>query len=216
MARPVLAAGLAQTANVLREVVHRIARAPDFVRTLSGSRRSRTMRIAVRILRDESGEPVASPADVAAALAEARRVLRDQAGVDLVAAVEPETASLDGAAPTASLDSPCVEGWWRADLGPGGAYFRGHAVRGGVTVFVIRDVVGRAGCSLGPLTAYVTIDRRAFGGSGVRVLAHELGHACGLPHSKAEGNLMFPRAPGERLAPWQAAVFRGSRHVTAS
>ena len=48
----------------------------------------------------------------------------------------------------------------------------------------------------------------------ISILVHELGHACGLPHSGAADNLMLPKRMGDRLAPWQAAVLRSSRHVT--
>jgi hypothetical protein len=80
-------------------------------------------------------------------------------------------------------------------------------------VFVVRDVVGKCGCSLGPLGDYVTVDRDGLGGTR-RILAHELGHSCGLRHVGGEGNLMRPRNPGERLTRWQRAVLRSSRHVT--
>jgi hypothetical protein len=83
-----------------------------------------------------------------------------------------------------------------------------------VTVFVVRDVLGKAGCSLGPLVDYVTVDMGALKSRTRRVLVHELGHACGLPHSGAAGNLMLPRRMGERLQPWQVAVLRTSRHVS--
>ena len=55
----------------------------------------------------------------------------------------------------------------------------------------------------------------ALTGRRLRVLAHELAHACGLPHSSAAENLMLPKGMGDRLQPWQIAVFRSSRHVTA-
>lgn len=66
-----------------------------------------------------------------------------------------------------------------------------------------------AGCSLGPLTDYVTV--RA---DQPVCLAHELGHACNLPHSQAPTNLMNPTCGGVHLNRWQVAALRLSRHVT--
>jgi hypothetical protein len=174
----------------------------------------------VVILRDEQGRPVATPEDVAPALAEARRVLREQAAIELLAALEPLVATIEVPAPSTALDAPCAEGSWRADFGTGGAFFRRFSARrragsgAPVTVFVVREVLGKAGCSLGPLVDYVTVDMTALRGRTRRVLVHELGHACGLPHSRAAENLMLPKRMGERLEPWQVAVLRSSRHVT--
>ena len=66
-----------------------------------------------------------------------------------------------------------------------------------------------AGCSLGPLTDYVTV--RA---DQPVCLAHELGHACSLLHTQAAANLMNPTCGGVHLSRWQVAVLRASRHVT--
>jgi hypothetical protein len=220
-----LAAGLTESANVLREAVNRVVGLPEVLGTLAGSRRSKKLRLAVVILRDETGEPVASAADVQRAVAEAQRVLREQAAIELVAAREPLVTTLEGPAPASALDAPCAEGSWHADFGAGGGYYRDHAIRNGaaalvtgsgapITVFVVRNVSGRAGCSLGPLTDYLSIDGGALQTRLLRVLAHELGHACGLPHAGNEANLMHPKAVGERLVPWQIAVLRSSRHVT--
>ncbi|HEX2044408.1 MAG TPA: hypothetical protein VHF23_02135 [Gaiellaceae bacterium] len=219
----VLAAGFGQVTSVLKEAVNRVAGVPDMTLTLAGSRRRKRLRLRVCILRDEDGEPVATPADIEPALAETGRVLALY-GIELLPAGEPLVRTLAEAAPRAALDSACAEGSWQADFGPGGAFFRRHAARNAagtltgsgapVTAFVVRDVLGRAGCSLGPLVDYVTVDMGALRGRTLRVLAHELGHACGLPHSGDDENLMLPRRMGERLDGWQAAVLRGSRHVT--
>jgi len=214
-------AGLAQAGNVLRETGHRLLRAPEIVGTLAGSRRPKKLRVRVLILRDEEGNPVATPADVEPALEEARRVLGKQAAIELLPALEPVVDTLEAPAPPTALDSPCAEGSWRADFGTGGAFFRRFSARrrttgsgAPVTVFVVRDVLGKAGCSLGPLVDYVTVDLTALRGRTRRVLVHELGHACGLPHSGAGENLMLPKRMGDRLQPWQVAVLRSSRHVT--
>ena len=213
-------AGLAEAANVLREAGHRLAGVPEIAGTLAGSRRPKLLRLRVLILRDEQGSPVATPEDVAPALAEARRVLREQAAIELLAALEPLVATIEVPAPSTALDAPCAEGSWRADFGTGGAFFRRFSARrragsgAPVTVFVVREVLGKAGCSLGPLVDYVTVDMTALRGRTRRVLVHELGHACGLPHSRAAENLMLPKRMGERLEPWQVAVLRSSRHVT--
>jgi len=214
-------AGLAQAGNVLRETGHRLLRAPEIVGTLAGSRRPKRLRVRVLILRDEEGKPVATPAEVEPALEEARRVLGEQAAIELLPALEPLVDTLEAPAPPRALDSPCAEGSWRADFGTGGAFFRRFSARrrttgsgAPVTVFVVRDVLGKAGCSLGPLVDYVTVDMTALRGRTRRVLVHELGHACGLPHSGAAENLMLPKRMGDRLQPWQVAVLRSSRHVT--
>jgi hypothetical protein len=216
-----LAAGLAQGVNVLREAGNRILGIPELVGSLAGSRRPKKLRIRVAILRDEQGKPVATPAEVELSLAEARRVLREAAAIDLLAAAEPLTRTIAEPAPADALESPCAEGSYKADFGPGGAFFRRQREPGGITgsggpitVFVVRDVLGKAGCSLGPLVDHVTVDMSALTGRRLRVLAHELGHACGLPHSSAAENLMLPSRMGDRLQPWQIAVFRSSRHVT--
>jgi Matrixin len=219
---PILfAAGLAQGANVLREGGNRLVGIPELAGSLAGSRRPKRLRLRVVILRDEAGRPVATPEQVEPSLVEARRVLRQTLAIDLLPAAEPLVRTLEVPAPPSALDSPCAEGSYRADFGEGGAFFRRHREPGGVTgsgapitVFVVRDVLGKAGCSLGPLVDHVTVDKTALEGKRLRVLAHELGHACGLPHSTAAENLMLPRAMGDRLQPWQVAVFRSSRHVT--
>lgn len=66
-----------------------------------------------------------------------------------------------------------------------------------------------AGCSLGPLVDYLTLAIRH-----PVCLAHEIGHACNLPHLEASGNLMKPTCGGIHLRRWQVALLRLSRHVT--
>jgi hypothetical protein len=215
------ATGLAQGANVLREAGNRVVGIPEVAASLAGRRRPKKLRVRVVILRDEQGKPVATPEQVEPSLVEARRVLREKLAIELVPAAEPQVRTLDVPAPPEALDSPCAEGSYQADFGAGGAFFRRHrepsTVTGSgapITVFVVRDVLGKAGCSLGPLVDYVTVDMTALTGKRLRVLAHELGHACGLPHSSAAENLMLPKSMGDRFQPWQVAVFRSSRHVT--
>lgn len=218
------AAGLSEAANVLKEAVNRVVAAPEIAGTFAGARRPKKLRVRIAILRDGSGAPVATDADVQPALDEAKRVLREQAAVELLAAGGRWIETLEESAPKEALDSPCAEGSWQADFGPGGAFFRRHHARttrgtltgsaAPITAFVVRDVLGKAGCSLGPLVDYVTVDKRAFEGRTLRVLAHELAHACGLPHSSDEENLMLLKSMGERLRTWQVAVLRSSRHVT--
>lgn len=219
-----LTAGLDEAANILKEAVNRVVAAPEIAGTFAGARRKKKLRLRVAILRDEQGAPVAAEADVQPALDEAKRVLRERCAVELLPADGRWIETLHENAPKEALDSPCAEGSWQADFGPGGAFFRRHQARttrgtvtgsaAPITAFVVRDVLGKAGCSLGPLVDHVTVDKRAFEGRTLRVLAHELGHACGLPHSDEAENLMLPRSMGEKLRTWQVAVLRSSRHVT--
>ena len=219
-----LAAGSLQGLSLLRAGVNRVIGLPDLLASLAGLRPSKRLRLQVILLRDEEGEPVAPLAEVEAALAETARVLELAARTGLVPRGDSLVVPAAGPAPAAALDAPCTsQGLWRTDLGPAGGFFRGLRIRGGLrfigrgaplTVFVVRDVVGKCGCSLGPLGDYVTVDAEGLGGRTRRILAHELGHSCGLRHKPDERNLMRPKGPGEELTVWQTAVFRSSRHVT--
>jgi hypothetical protein len=224
MARRPVAAGVGQAANLAREGVGRALRAPAFLANLAAIERPKKLRLRVIILRDAAGEPLARPVEVRAILAETARVLERAAGVTIVGAGPRAVALADDPAPRAALEPRCPEGLWLADLGEGGSYYRRYLPRTparlagygtAITVFVVADVRGRAGCSLGPLGDYVALERRVLRRGPLRLLAHELGHSCGLPHSRRDGNLMRPRDPGEELTRLQRAILRGSRHVTS-
>jgi hypothetical protein len=213
-------AAVGQAGSLGREIVSRAVGIPELVGSLAGVRRPKRLRLSVQVLRAAGGGPVVSEAEVQTALAETRRVLEREANVRLEAGGAKLIVTREDSAPVEALDSPCTDqGLWKADLGAAGRYFRPLKLRGSVgrgaplTVFVVRDVVGKCGCSLGPLGDYVTIDRQGLGGTR-RILAHELGHSCGLRHVSGEENLMRARNPGERLTRWQRAVLRSSRHVT--
>ena len=219
-----LAAGSLQGLSLLRAGVNRVIGLPDLLASLAGLRPSKRLRLQVILLRDEEGEPVAPLAEVEAALAETARGRGRAPRPGPVPPGDSLGVPAAGPAPAAALDAPCTsQGLWRTDLGPAGGFFRGLRIRGGLrfigrgaplTVFVVRDVVGKCGCSLGPLGDYVTVDAEGLGGRTRRILAHELGHSCGLRHKPDERNLMRPKGPGEELTVWQTAVFRSSRHVT--
>lgn len=98
-----------------------------------------------------------------------------------------------------------------------------------IIAFAVRSYTdGKAGCSLGPISDYVTIK---FNTSiitthtydalqpdqlhdAVSDLAHEIAHACGLPHFDSD-NLM-QRSPSRmgKLTFWQKVIVRSSRQVT--
>lgn len=213
-------AAVGQAGSLGREIVSRAVGIPELIGSLAGVSRPKRLRLSVQVLQAAGTGPVATEAEVEVALAETRRVLEREANVRLEAANGKLVMTLEDPAPSEALDSPCTDqGLWKTDLGAAGRYFRPLRLRGPVghgapiTVFVVRDVVGKCGCSLGPLGDYVTIDPQGLGGSR-RILAHELGHSCGLRHVGGEENLMRPRNPGERLTRWQRAVLRSSRHVT--
>ena len=217
------AAGL-QLASLARAIATRVLALPDFIAGFAGWRPAKKLRVRVVILRDEGGAPLVDEREVEDSLVEARRVLAREAAVQLVSAGDQLVETLAERAPAAALEHPCsAQGLWRADLGPAGRYFRRRLADGAglplghgapITVFVVRDVVGKCGCSLGPFGDYVTIDGSGLTGRTKRILAHELGHSCGLRHSNRDDNLMRSPGPGERLTRLQATILRTSRHVT--
>ena len=236
----VLTASLRQSANLLKTIIIRVAGLPGAILDALGFRPAKRIRVFVKILRDENGVPVAAIDDIAVGLATAQRILVAQANVSLHPAPLPgETLAaivsiLDIPAPTEALDVHCDAAAWREDFGIAGEFFSRHLARNyfgtwlGVgspmTVFIVRDVKDKAGCSLGPLTDYVTVapiglpgqstDGNEGGPLHSGVIAHEVGHACALWHVGNRSNLMHPSSEGTKLSLWQKVVLRNSRHVT--
>jgi hypothetical protein len=219
-----LGGGGAQLLSVGKEAVNRVIALPDFGATLGGRKPRKRLRVEVVILSEPAtggaARPLATEAHAREALESAQTIFEREAGTVLFFDDWPRIRTIAEPAPHAALHVGCGASSWTQDLGEAGAYFRrmrsasgGVAGIGGrgepITVFVVRDVAGKNGCSLGPLSAYVTVDR-------VRgpLIAHELGHSCGLWHSRSSGNLMLPAADSGTMTRLQQAVFRTSRHVT--
>jgi hypothetical protein len=227
----VLAGGGSELLNVGTEVVNRVLGAPGLVANLSGRGKRKRMRVCAVVLsapvdgEPTRGRPLAREDRVREALRAADEIFKREVNTELFWDEWPLVTTIEEPAPGFALDVNCGTGSWQEDLGEAGAYFRralstarrrrvgaaGAATGYGepIGVFVVRDVAGKAGCSMGPLSDYVTVDR-------VRgpLIAHELGHCCGLWHSSEPGNLMHPAATSEKMTRPQQAVFRNSRHVT--
>lgn len=94
---------------------------------------------------------------------------------------------------------------------PRGSYRRLSGWGAPIMAVSVSSVAGGelAGCSLGPLTDYITVR------ADLPVcLAHEIAHACNLGHHQAADNLMNPTCGGVHLTRWQVLLLRLSRHAT--
>jgi hypothetical protein len=216
----------------------------DFLFALIGIRPEKKLRICTIILRDVNGVALETPANLVPELQQAIDTFRREASVRVVRLAPfefdsgfagPERATTDWVhvhpRPTIgpALNVRCEAAAGADDLGRTGGFFErvasttcfyGNARRllgygAPVTIFVVQSVSGTdAGCSLGPLSDYVTVQAT---GRGLSTIAHELGHACNLWHVDSSTNLMFPggvTAMNPNLRPWQAAILRNSARVT--
>ena len=131
-------------------------------------------------------------------------------------------------APNASLVVGCDAGGFFSDWWIGGSWFEiasatckftdgfrrviGYGAE--IIVFVIDDVTPPPtnGCSFASSQNYVLVEAKP--SDQAFVAAHEIGHACWLPHDGSATNLMFPSPPaaGPVVTNLQIATVRGSKH----
>ncbi|MBP7998471.1 MAG: hypothetical protein KA314_26910 [Chloroflexi bacterium] len=212
-----------QAINVVKETFNRLLGLPDTLGYLVGYNPVKKIRIQVVILRDEQGAPLAEPQEVDHCWQAMEEVFMREARVKVVP-IEPRIITLPKPAPVEALDVHCTDGAWQEDCDIAGNYFRPHTVHtpwskwtgyaSPVTVFVVRTVSTIGGCSLGPLTEYVTLKAKMFRVKNPRVMAHEVGHACFLTHTDDPERLMYPKGPGANLTFREKLIMRNSRHVT--
>ena len=220
---PVIGRLLREFQSLINDITWRLIGLPGTLADIIGWEWTKRLRINIVILSTNKG-PVTTKTALDPTVKDAQQIYQGFKIKLIVEDVRVETVE----APAYVLDVGCDGGAIEDDLWLAGSWFEIHANEyrtgfegngrrligygGPITVFVVRDVKDKIGCSLGPLSDYVTIE----GGSPPgKCLAHELGHACGwIDHSENVGNLMYATCGGRRLTKWQRVVIRSSRHVT--
>lgn len=214
---PNLIKGIARTIiRIVIEVIHRLVL--NIFDTLFGSLNwpDKKLRIRIVILRSEQ-MPVVSPAEFEKAIHHAAQVFSKQFRVKLI------PIQINGSFAEIVNEMPPLEvlhtkggrGALIEEFKMAGNFFAKHLFTPvyPVSVFVVKSIKGATGCSLGPMTDYITLD--PFGAKDATTLAHELAHACGLWHLNDRSNLLWNRNNrGDKIRWWQKNIFRGSRHVT--
>lgn len=227
---------LRQVANGVKEAGNRMLRAPGVVADVFGVRRPMTLRLRVVILRDEQGNLLTDPSQVLPSIEDAQHIFWRDARIEILPFDDEFIRQAPSAAPTQALDVSCGAGAWQQDLCVAGAYFRQHSAldrrsratsyASPITVFITRSMKRANGCALGPIADYATVSLAGLASradacmtnsprTAHRVLAHEIGHMCGLLHSKDCQDLMYPSAGQQLTTTRQVLNIRSSRFVTS-
>lgn len=218
---PILGRLIRELWDILTDLFWRVIGLGGLLLDIFGLELTKRLRVCVIILRDEKDQPTATPESLNPEIQRAIRIYKESANVKLIVEA---IHTVEASSPAWALDVHCDAGAWVDDVWLTGSWFEltatGYCLDGTsrrvigwaapVIVFVVRDVKGKKGCSLGPFSDYVTVE-----GGDPACFAHEIGHACGLWHYESDrNNLMHSTCGGTKLKKWQRVILRNSRHVT--
>jgi len=175
------------------------------------------IRLKIIILRSQHDQKTISTGDLDAALIYAKKIFKEKFNVNLLNPGKDNSfvEVLSSSVPQNVLFTKGGSGALSEEFKMTGNFYAANlfAPIYPVTAFIVTDIEGATGCSLGPLTDYITLGHE--GAIDETVLAHELAHACGLWHVKDKTNLLWHTSSrGDKIQWWQKNIFRGSRHVT--
>ena len=175
------------------------------------------LRIKIFVLQDPRDKPVVSPAELDAAVEYAKRSFKKNFNTRLLPHNKNQSFAevLQKEPPNEVLYTKGSIGALSEEFKIAGSFFASN-LSGAfypITAFIVLDIDHASGCSLGPITDYVTLD--PCGAKNNSTLAHEIAHACGLWHQGAKSNLLWRTfSRGDEVKWWQKNIFRSSRHVT--
>src|SRR5215203_4145393 len=203
--------------RIIVETVHRLV--VNIFDTLFGFLNwpEKKLRVKVFILRDPQGNPVISPVDLDVAVEYVKRSFKKNFNTRVLPHKNKQTFAevLQMKPPHEVLYTKGSIGALGEEFKIAGSFFASNlsGLFYPVTAFVVLDIDHASGCSLGPLTDYVTLDPD--GAKNASTLAHEIAHACGLWHVPSKSNLLWRTYNrGDEIKWWQKNIFRSSRHVT--
>lgn len=199
------------------EILHRLV--INLFDTLFGFLKwpEKKLRIKVFLLKTQQPDAEILPPDINKAISYAKEVFRKNFNVQIIPVQHAESfaETLDAIPPYEVLHTKGGTGALTEEFKLAGDFFAAYlrAPIYPVTVYVVMSIKGATGCSLGPMTDYVTLDHGAVRDNSI--LAHELAHACGLWHLRDKENLLWNRKNrGDKTNWWQKNICRSSRHVT--
>jgi hypothetical protein len=203
--------------RIIVETVHRLVL--NIFDTLFGFLNwpEKKLRVKIFILQDPQATSVVSPGELSSAIEYAKRSFKKNFNTTLLPHSSPQQFAevLQKRTPNEVLYTKGSIGALAEEFAIAGSFFASNLVGliYPVTAFVVLEIDHAAGCSLGPLTDYVTLDPD--GAKNASTLAHEIAHACGLWHHQAKSNLLWRTfSRGDEVTWWQKNIFRSSRHVT--
>jgi len=220
---PIIGGIIRTIINWVTEIIWRIVGLVDFVASLVGIRPRKKMYFGVIV---PPVTPIASDADI-------------QRQVDAVIDIYDQTCNIDMiftgichtkvAPPETPLNIACDAGGFFNDWWLVGSYFefasatckftdsfrRVIGLGAEIIVFIVQDVTPSAttnGCSFGSTHNYVVVEAQST--DQEFVAAHEIGHACWLPHDGDPSNLMNDITPftNPTLTNLQISLVRWSKH----
>ena len=224
---PIIGGIIRTILNWLTEIIWRIVGIFDFLASLAGIRLRKKMYFGV-IVPSVNSTPIVPDVDIQRQVDAAVGFYDQTCNINLIFTGICHT---DIAPPEAGLNFACDAGgffndWWLA-----GSYFelaaatckfkdsfrRVIGLGAEIIVFIVQNVQDAPpkftnGCSFASTHNYVVIEAKPT--DQAFVAAHEMGHACWLPHDGDPANLMSPITPAANptLTNLQIAVVRWSKH----
>lgn len=221
---PVIGALIRQAINAVTSIVIGIVGfvVEGILCGLLGACLPKKLRLCIIITHD-GREPITTPAALRPIIDRMTKIFQDEANITVQAHVDSE-----GSVP--NVEPACGTEGWVQDLWLTGSQYENAAslhcreysfasivgLGSPIYAFAVKDIKDANGCSLGPLTNYVVFEAGNTC-SGNTHLAHEIGHACSLPHTDDASNLMYPNCTAtgrDQISGLQKSIIRGSKYVT--
>jgi len=221
---PIIGGIIRTILNWLTEIVWRIVGLIDFIGSLVGIRPRKKMYLGA-VVPSVGGTPIVPDADIQRQIDAAVDFYDRTCNINVIFTGICHT---DIQPPDGGLTVACDAGGFFSDWWLAGSYFefasaickftdsfrRVIGLGAEIIVFVVQDVTpaGTNGCSFGSTHNYVVVEARPT--DQAFVAAHEIGHACWLPHDGDPANLMASITPTTNpvLTDVQISLVRWSKH----